>query len=186
MASNENNDLLRLRQKHAPADNSGVSALDGRRILAAQSPRSAIVAALITITIFSIFWAAVSELVGRVWPWMTILLGVALGLSIRRAGKGIDWRFPLLAAILALFGALMANIFVSAVIQANEMDIGTFQVLRSVTILTWRDFFSEVMTPADLVFGLFAAAIAAFYASPKLSRQEFLALRLWQQEQEHD
>ena len=117
---------------------------------------------------------------------MTILLGVALGLSIRRAGKGIDWRFPLLAAILALFGALMANIFVSAVIQANEMDIGIFQVLRSVTILTWRDFFSEVMTPADLVFGLFAAAIAAFYASPKLSRQEFLALRLWQQEQEHD
>jgi hypothetical protein len=42
------------------------------------------------------------------------------------------------------------------------------------------------MTPADAVFTAFAAAIAAFYANPKLTRSEILAVRLWQQEQEHE
>ena len=143
-------------------------------------------AALIVIVIFGACWAVLSDLTNRVWPWMTLLLGILLGVAVRRAGKGIDWRFPLLAAVLAVIGALLANIMVAAVLQASEMGISAFQVLRSVTVLTWRDFFSEVITPADLVFAIFAAAIAAFYANPKLSRDEFLALKLWQQEQENE
>jgi len=59
-------------------------------------------------------------------------------------------------------------------------------ILRAVTSMTWPVFFDEAVSSADVVFGLFGAAIAAFYANRRLSRAEFLALRKWQQAQESD
>jgi hypothetical protein len=186
MSNEQNNNLLRLWKKHSPGDNAGVTLADGEHLVRAQSIRNAVVSASIVIILFSVFWAALSELTNRVWPWMTMLLGVFLGVAIRRAGKGIDWRFPLLAAVFAVGGALFANIIVAAVLQASDMGIGTIQLLGSVTVWTWRDFFSMVITPADVIFAGFGAAIAAFYAHPKLTRNQFLALKLWQQEQEDE
>jgi hypothetical protein len=51
--------------------------------------------------------------------------------------------------------------------------------------MTWPVFFAEVISAADIVFGLFAAAIAAFYANRRLSRSEYSALRKWQEGHEH-
>lgn len=186
MSNDKNHDVLRLRKRHAPAENVAATAADGARLLQAQSIRDAFVAALIVIVIFTTLWTLLSDLTNRIWPWMTMLFGALVGSAVRRAGKGIDWRFPVLAAILAVVGALLANIVIAAVFKAEELGVGTLQVLRSVTVLTWHDFFSEVMTPADGVFAAFAAAIAAFYASPKLTRKQSLALRLWQQEQQRE
>jgi hypothetical protein len=184
MPDNENNDLLRLWKRHTPGEHATVTARDGERLVQAQSMRNAALGALFVIAVFSMAWAALSDALDRVWPWMTMLLGILLGIVVRRAGKGVNWRFPLLAATLALAGALLANILVAAVLKAGEMGISTIQVLQSATIYTWSDFFRVIITPADMVFALFAAGIAAFYAYPKLTRQEFQALKLWEQEQE--
>jgi hypothetical protein len=54
-------------------------------------------------------------------------------------------------------------------------------VLRNLTALTWPVFFDEVMTPADLVFALFAAGLAAFYANRRLTRAQYLAVRTWEE-----
>ena len=150
MSNEQNNNLLRLWKKHAPGENAGVTSADGERLVRAQSIRNAVVSALIVIILFSVFWAALSDLTNRVWPWMTMLLGVFLGLAIRRAGKGADWRFPLLAAVFAVGGALFANIIVAAALQASDMGIGTMQLLGSVTVWTWRDLFSVVLHPLTL------------------------------------
>jgi hypothetical protein len=42
-------------------------------------------------------------------------------------------------------------------------------------------FFDEVVSAADIIFGLFAAAVAAFYANRQLSRGEYSALRKWRE-----
>jgi hypothetical protein len=46
--------------------------------------------------------------------------------------------------------------------------------------MTWPVFFDEVMTPADLIFALVSATVAAFYANRRLTRAEYLALRTWE------
>jgi hypothetical protein len=45
-------------------------------------------------------------------------------------------------------------------------------------------FFAEVVSAADIVFGLFGAAIAAFYANRRLTRSEYSAWRKWQERRE--
>jgi len=177
---------LRLRKKHGSGAPLDATATDGKRLVDAQSVRSAVVAGLITVVIFSIFWISLSELTNRVYPWLTVVLGFMLGHSIRLAGRGVDARFPLLAAGLTLVGSLFANIVVAAAVTAEANDATTLQVLTSVTTMTWPVFFDEVLTIADGFYAVFAASVAAFYANRRLTRPQYHALRLWREEHQRD
>lgn len=172
--------VLRLRKKHAPGDHERPGAGDGERLIRAQSPGQAILAALIAIVLFAVIWSMLTAALERVFPWMTLLLGVFVGFAVNRAGQGLDWRFPTLAAAMAFLGAIMANIVVAAAYTAGEFDTGTFTVLRSVTTMTWPVFFDEAMTAADWVFAAAAAGIAALYSNRRLDRRDYQALRIWQ------
>ena len=172
--------VLRLPKKHEPGRHETPTPADGERIVRAQSVRHAFMAAMIAVILFSILWVMVSGAFNRVWPWLTMLLGLAIGLVIRRAGQGIDWRFPTLAAVMGFAGSVFANLIVAASNTAGVFDMTTFEVLRNVTSLTWPMFFDEVMTPADFVFALFAAGIAAGLANRRLNRAEFHAVRIYE------
>ena len=174
---------LRLRKKHGSGKPTQVTIADGIRLARAQSARNAVVAGLIVIIIFSVFWVTLSELTNRVFPWFTIVLGFLLGHSTRLAGRGTDWRFPLLAAGMAVAGSLAANIIVAASVTAELLGTGTLAVLRAVTSMTWPVFFDEVLTAADAFYAAVAAALAAFYANRRLTRSEYQALRMWREEQ---
>ncbi len=161
------------------------AAVDVRQLIHEQSLRNAIYAGLIAIIIFSILWVMVTKLTDRVFPWMTIVLGFLLGLAVRRAGRGLDWRFPLLAAAMTVVGALVGNVVVAASGTAEEFGTTTLHILRRVTSMTWPVFFEEVMSVADAVYAAFAAGVAAFYAKRRLSRAEYYALRTWREEGQH-
>ncbi len=142
---------LRLRKKHGSGKPVSVTPDDGRRLLDAQSFRSAIVAALIVITVFSLFWITLSELTNRVFPWLTVVLGFLLGHAIRLAGKGTDWRFPVLASVLAVAGALFANIAVSGSVTSVGFGVGKLDVLSAVTSMTWHVFFDKTADQIEVV-----------------------------------
>ena len=181
--SDDKTNVFRLPKKHASKIRVEPSVDDGARLVRAQSVRDAITAGVIVVILFSALWSMASVLISRIFPWLTLVLGVLIGLVVRRAGRGLDWRFPVIAAMLAVLGALAGNVVVAAAFTAAEFDTGTLTVLRAVTVMTWPVFFAEVMTPADAVYALFAAAIAAFYANRRLSRAEYVALRKWEQRQ---
>lgn len=174
--------IARMRKPHLAAKMAQATADDGRRIVGQQSLRNALLAGLIVVIVFSMLWAMLSTLLNKIFPWMTIILGILVGLAIRRAGRGIDWRFPTLAALMAAAGALVSNVVVSAAFTARALETSTLAVLRAVTSMTWPVFFSEALTAADIVYGLVAAAVAAFYANRRLDRAEYLAVRKWEQE----
>jgi len=173
-----------MRKRHKPKQATRAQPEDGRRLLERQSLRDAITASLIVIIVFSVLWAMLSTLTNRIFPWMTLLLGIITGLAIRRAGQGLDWRFPSLAAVATIIGAVASNIVVAAAFTARVLETSTLTILRAVTSMTWPVFFDEAMTPADAAYALIGAAIAAFYANRRLSRAEFLALRKWEDERD--
>ena len=117
---------------------------------------------------------------------MTVVLGLLIGHSIRLAGRGIDWRFPVIAALMTLAGSLGANIILAASVTAESLGISTLQILTAVTSMTWPVFFDEVLTIADTFFAVVGAWLAGFYSNRRLTRTEYLALRLWRQEQKND
>ena len=106
--SDEIRDFLRLPKRHASKLESEPSAADGAQLAKAQSVRDAIMAALIVVVLFSALWSILSALIDRIFPWMTLILGYLIGLSVRRAGQGLDWRFPTIAATRAALAELDA------------------------------------------------------------------------------
>jgi hypothetical protein len=170
---------LRLRKRHGSGQRKDVVAADGECLVRAQSLRYALFAGLITIIVFCALWVALSSLANRIFPWMTVLLGAMLGFAVRRAGHGVDWRFPVLAALLALLGALLGNVVIAASYTAETFDTGTLQILQAVTSMTWPVFFDEVLTVADGFYAGLAAGLAAFLANRHLTRPQYHALRLW-------
>lgn len=173
---------LRLRRRHGEGRRPDVTADDGARLVRAQSLRAAIVAGLLTFLVFCIGWVLLSAAIDRVFPWMTVVLGVALGLVIRYTGRGVDWRFPMLAATLAIAGSVLGNIVLAASTTAADFGTGTLAILKAITSMTLPLFFEEVWSIADGFFAVVAAGVAAFLAPRRLTRRERFALRLWREE----
>ncbi len=182
MTAGKNPHPLRLRKKHGEGARPEATADDGARLVRVQSLRNAIMAALIVFVVFCAVWIAISSLTGRVFPWMTVVLGYLLGVGVRRAGRGVDWRFPALAAVSALAGSVLSNVVLAASTTAAEFGTGTFDILRAVTSMTWPVFFDEVWNIGDSLYAVLSAGLAAFLAPRKLSRHEFYALRMWRRE----
>lgn len=182
----DNESPLRLRKKHGSGSMPKAIAADGARLVDAQSARGAVMAALIAIVVFCVLWIMVSSLFSRVFPWMTVVLGYMVGYAVRYAGRGVDWHFHVIAAGMALAGALIANIAVAASVTADELGIGTVNILGGVTSMTWPVFFDEVWNVADSFFAVIAASLAAFFANRKLTRSQYFGLRLWREEQTRD
>lgn len=178
--------VLRLPKRHGPGVGTEITAADGARLHRAQSLRGAVLAGLVAVVLFCVLWSMLSALINRIFPWFTLLLGLVVGLVVRRAGRGLDWRFPAVAALLVVLGTLAGNILVAATFTAAEFETGTLTILGAVTTMTWPVFFTEVMTPADLVYAMFGAAVAAFYAKRRLGRAEYFALRKWENEHGRD
>ncbi len=171
--------VLRLPKRHSRERAGRPDPELGARLVRAQSLRGAIIAALLAIVAFSAIWVMLSTALGRVFPWMTVVQGLIIGLAVRRAGRGLDWRFPVTAAAAAVAGALAGNVLVAAAFTAAEFDTGILTVLRASTSFTWPVFFDEVMTPADSIFAFAAAGLAAFCANRRLAREEYASYRAW-------
>ena len=162
---------LRLKKKHGTGKRPDVTAADGERLVRVQSLRGALLGGLVAILAFSLLWIMLTGLLDRVFPWMTVVLGAMVGYAVQRAGRGVDWRFPVTAAVLALVGALLSNVLIAASTTAASYGTNTLSILRSVTSMTWPVFFDEVWTIADAFYAVLGASVAAFLANRRLSRR---------------
>jgi hypothetical protein len=170
MSEEQRKQVLRLPKRHSRERAERPDPEVGARLFREQS----------SIIAFGFIWAMLSTALEKVFPWMTVVQGLIVGLVVRRAGRGLDWRFPVVAAAAAVVGALAGNVVVAAAFTAAEFDTGILTVLRAATSFTWPVFFDEVITPADAVYALAAAGVAAFYANRRLTRDQYAAYRAWQ------
>ena len=173
--------VLRLQRRHEPDPEPPPDNEIGRRLVAAQSTRAALVAGLIVIAGFTLLWVLLSQALDKVYPWFVLVLGPAMGMAVRRAGCGLDWRFPTIAAVMALVGAAVGNIAIAIAFSGSDIGGSVFVVLPTFTPAGLIDYVTATITPADLVIAGFTAAIAAFYSMRRLSRRQYLAVRLYRQ-----
>lgn len=178
--------VLRLRKRHDPGAHERPTAADGARLVRAQSVWQGLLAGLAAVAVFVLLWALVTDLQGRLLPWFTLLLGVLVGLAVRRGGQGFDWRFPSLAALITLAGALIGIIVIAAGTTADELETSTWVVLRNVTTWTWPVFFDEVLTATDVIYACAGAAIAAWFSVRRLDRRQYQAVRLYEESRKAD
>lgn len=173
--------MMRLRQKHLKKLIGQAPPADADSLLRAQSVRRATIAAVGSVIVVNLLWLWLATQTGKFFPWIGIVQGIVVGLAVQRAGRGLDWRFPAIAAIAAALGHFSGGFLVALSTTEIELQANAMRILSGLTVMTWQTYFDEVISPVDYIYAFSAAAVAAFYAMRRLQRQEEFALRTRQE-----
>ncbi len=164
--------MFRLKQTHSKHLHDANVPVSAEKLIAEQSVRAAVTSAAIAIMVCNILWAYTASVSGKYFPWIAILQGIAIGLSVRAAGRGLDWRFPLVAALAAWVGAFTGNLFIALAFTAAQnaaLEQGWCLILKS--------FLANTVTAIDVIYAFCSVAVATFFSKRRLNRHEVFALR---------
>ena len=174
---NQPKSILRLRQKFSQKPGRSVADIDAGALLDEQSLLHASLGALLALVILNAMWSYSSLLFDRFFPWGSIVQGFLIGRAVRHFGRGLDWRFPLLAAVFAVGGGLTGSFAASLNLTAREFNVSALSLITEVSWYTVETFFMRDFGVVGLIYTLTAAVIAAFYARRRLDRYEEVALQ---------
>ncbi len=169
--------MFRLKQKHSQKASDKRSPADGRRLLAEQSVVRGLVGSMLVGLLLCWQWAMLSSMSGRVFPWFTILIGALIGVAMQRFGRGLDWRFPVLAIIIAGAAAYTGNVMIGVLETGRYIEAEPIRVMGGLSVDTMRNFFRNTISPVDHIYAFSACGVAAFFANRRLKRHEVLGLR---------
>jgi len=169
--------MFRLKQKHTQKRAERLPAADGRKLLAEQSVLRGFFGALAVALLLCWAWALISMMTNRVFPWFSILMGGLIGIAMQRFGKGLDWRFPVMAVTIAGAAAYFGNLMIGVLETGRYIEADTMNVLGGLSADTMRNFFHNTVGPIDHIYAFAACGVAAFFANRRLKRHEVLGLR---------
>lgn len=169
--------MFRLQQKHSRKQPDTGPKPDAKLILAQQSVGRAVAGGIAVVLIFGWIWTMLSMQTGRVLPWFSILIGLTVGLAVQISGRGLDWRFPVIAAVLAWAGAYVGNLMIGIVETGRYIEARPVSVLAGLSRDTMENFFALTVSPIDHIYAFCAAGVASFLAKRRLNRREVLAIR---------
>jgi hypothetical protein len=108
---------------------------------------------------------------------------VLVGIAMQRFGRGLDWRFPLSAGLVAGVAAYAGNLMIGILETGRYIEAQPLQVVSGLSVDTIRYFFRNTINPIDHIYAFCSAGIAAFFALRRLNRREVLALRTYKKEE---
>ncbi len=173
----ETKSILRLKKKHAADPERSVANVNVQALLDEQSMSRATLGALLALIILNAMWVYFSLLFDRFYPWGSIIQGFMIGRAVRHFGNGIHWKFPLLAAALAVAGALTGSFVVSLNLTAREFSTSALSLLSEVSWYTIETFMTRDFGRVGFIYAVTAAVLAAFFANRRLDQYEEVALR---------
>ncbi len=96
---------------------------------------------------------------------------------MQRFGRGLDWRFPVLAIIIAGAAAYTGNVMIGVLETGRYIEAEPIRVMGGLSVDTMRNFFRNTISPVDHIYAFSACGVAAFFANRRLKRHEVLGLR---------
>ncbi len=169
--------MLRLRQKHSRHASEIRAPADGRRLRAEQSVVRGMAGSIATGLLLCWLWAIFSTQTGRIFPWFSVLIGAVIGIAMQRFGRGLDWRFPVLAAAVAGIAAYAGNLMIGILETGQYLDAAPLSVAGGLSADTMKYFFRNTISPIDHIYAFCACGVAAFFANRRLKRHEVVGLR---------
>lgn len=169
--------MFRLKQKHSKKGPEKYPEPNAGKIIAEQSLLRAVIGSVLVAILLSYAWASYSVSTNRVFPWFTIVMGALIGYAVQRFGKGLDWRFPVVAAVVACTASYFGNLMIGVVETGRYIEASPARVFAGLSMDTMENFFANTISPIDHIYAFSAAGVAAFFANRRLNRREVLAVR---------
>ena len=165
--------LLRWMRREKPAPQN----VDASSLLAEQQLGAGVFYTVLAAILLMALWVYTAMLLDKYYPWASIVQGIVIGLVMRRFGRGLDWRFPLAAAVVTMFAAALGSFLVALFLTGREFGTGALKLVSEISTHTVGIFYTREFGIIGVIYMCFAAILAAFYANRRLHRNEAIALR---------
>lgn len=109
----------------------------------------------------AVIWAAVTYFTEYQIGWLAVGVGFLAGFGVRLLGKGIDRRFGIAGAVIALVGVFLGNILANFGFLAKFNDMSYLDVLLHFKYEMLFELMAETFNVMDLLF--YGIAIYAGY-----------------------
>lgn len=173
MPATPNENLLRLGKKYSPDK---ARAVDVPALIAGQSVRGAALGATLAASVLIAVWVYGCLMFDSFYPWFSVVMGFFIGRAVRHFGQGLDWRFPLLAAVAAVIAAFLGSFIAALFLTGREFDTPALSLVGEISWHTIRTFATREFGTVGTIYAGMAAALAAVFANRKLDRYEAVAL----------
>ncbi len=174
--------MFRLKQKYGQKRGERLPPADGRKLIAEQSVLRGFLGTLGVALLLCWSWALFVMATNRLFPWFTIVMGTLIGLAMQRFGRGLDWRFPVVAVMIAGVAAYFGNLMIGVLETGRYIEAEPMEVLKGLSSDTMRNFFRNTIGPIDHIYAFSACGVAAFFANRRLKRHEVFGLRTMQKD----
>ncbi|NME71278.1 hypothetical protein HHU12_25155 [Flammeovirga aprica JL-4] len=131
-----------------------------------------LIAGIITGLVGSLVWSGISIATLYQINYLAIGIGVAVGISIRYFGKGLDKIFGVSGALIALSSIVLGNVLTIIGLIGNEQNLSFFQVLLLMDFSYIPELLMETFDPRDLIFYGFALAMGYKFSFRQFSTNE--------------
>ena len=148
-------------------------------LLPQQNFQNAVIFGIAATLAGAIIWALVAAAAGYVVSFVPVALGAFVGSAIRVFGKGLAWKFVVLAAALTIVGCIMGNVMAVILIEWISYNIPISEILRGITAESLIGFLIVEYQLIDAVAWVVAISVAASTAKRKLSREQSAAMYMF-------
>ena len=146
------------------------------RLLAEQNFRAAVVFGLLAAITMAALWGLIAALTGYIIGSMAMADGASVGYTVQRMGKGIHYRYALLASVLATFGCIVGSILAIVLDESVEHQMPVTELLSSVPMHSIARTILSDFGLVGMAFWIVAISGAAYIARRRLTRAEGLAI----------
>jgi hypothetical protein len=138
------------------------------KMVEAQNFPLAVIAGIVVGVLCSLIWAIFTVVSGTQLGFFALAVGVAVGFTIRYAGKGVVNKFGILGGIIAVLSCVVGNIFSSIGFIALETGLSFWQALIHFDYGMLPLLMKETFHPMDLLFYAFACIEGYKFAFRKI------------------
>jgi hypothetical protein len=112
----------------------------------------ALVGGLVAVFIGAIIWAIITVVTQYQIGYMAVGVGLLVGIAVRFFGAGIDKKFGILGAGLALLGCLLGNLFSQIGFFATSESVSYLEIIKLLSPGIIAEVLIESFQPMDLLF----------------------------------
>lgn len=135
-----------------------------------------IVSGLVVGLISAIIWASISNFLKIQFGYLAILIGVFVGFTVRKFGKGIEPIFGYSGAIISLFSIVSGNILSIIGFIAIDLNTEYFDVLTSINIKYYPLLIFETFTFMDIVFYLLSTFVGYQFSTRIITQKNIFEI----------
>lgn len=146
------------------------------KLRAQQSFPKGLLAGIVAGVLAALVWAFITRVTGYEVGWIAIGVGFLVAIAVRRFGQGMDLRFSVTGAALALLAVAAGKILAICMFAAAKAEVGALEIFNELSFEQMLALLQASFNPIDLLFYGLALWVGWQFSTRAMTQEELASV----------